>query len=190
MAFAITSNCSSAFFLCSLHRASTVDTMADPPSPRSSRQPLLPQDRPTAPTPNPASYGNTNTNTNATPPNPNPSPVTPATIPSFTPVFAPQPPPRASLSSMLFLTAFFFLMSGGNQPNIQEISVGPDGKFVQRVTELDLARQIGQEYEAWRNGTAGNWTEVRLRCGRQYSLMSRKLTRKCSHLPLVFWLHP
>lgn len=59
---------------------------------------------------------------------------------------------------MLFLTAFFFFMSGNNQIPAP-IQVGPDGEFITRVTELDMAREYVQEYTGFLNGT-GNWTEV------------------------------
>lgn len=71
----------------------------------------------------------------------------------------PVPPrPQRSLSSMLFLTMFFFFMSqnGNNQPLG---TVGPDGELRERVTELSLLRQQVKEYEGFINGT-GNWTEV------------------------------
>lgn len=69
---------------------------------------------------------------------------------------------------MLFLTAFFFFMSGGNQAP-QPIVFDSDGKIVPRVTELDVARDIVDEYNGWMNGT-GNWTEVCLICGRRVTL--------------------
>ena len=60
---------------------------------------------------------------------------------------------------MLFLTAFFFFMSGGNNLPDQQILVGPDGEVQPRITELDIARLYVEEYKGWMNGT-GNWTEV------------------------------
>jgi hypothetical protein len=60
---------------------------------------------------------------------------------------------------MLFLTAFFFFMSGNNTVP-QPMAIDEDGKFVPRVTELDVARQGLEEYRGWLNGTEGNWTEV------------------------------
>ncbi|ORY35895.1 hypothetical protein BCR39DRAFT_512893 [Naematelia encephala] len=67
--------------------------------------------------------------------------------------------PRPNLGSMLFLTAFFFFMSGGNNMPETQIVVGPDGQIKPRVTELDMARTYVDEYKGWMNGT-GNWTEV------------------------------
>jgi hypothetical protein len=72
---------------------------------------------------------------------------------------APQPA-RPNLGSMLFLTAFFFFMSGNNQMPPQTIQIGPDGEFVPRVTELDMSREHLEEYKGFLNGTSGNWTEV------------------------------
>jgi hypothetical protein len=60
---------------------------------------------------------------------------------------------------MLFLTAFFFFMSGNNNVP-QAISIDEDGKIVPRVTELDVATQSLEEYRRWLNGTSSNWTEV------------------------------
>jgi hypothetical protein len=60
---------------------------------------------------------------------------------------------------MLFLTAFFFFMSGNNNVP-QAISIDEDGKIVPRVTELDVAKQSLEEYRGWLNGTSSNWTEV------------------------------
>jgi hypothetical protein len=81
-------------------------------------------------------------------------------LPVSTFVVHPQPP-RPSLGSMLFLTAFFFFMSGNNSMPEQAIMIGPDGDFVPRVTELSLVREVVEEYTGFLNGT-GNWTEVRL----------------------------
>lgn len=39
------------------------------------------------------------------------------------------------------------------------MEIGEDGRFVPRVTELDVARELVEEYKGWMNGT-GNWTEV------------------------------
>jgi len=60
---------------------------------------------------------------------------------------------------MLFLTAFFFFMSGNNTVP-QPMQIDEDGKFVPRRTELDVAREGLEEYRGWLNGTEGNWTEV------------------------------
>ena len=49
-------------------------------------------------------------------------------------------------------------MSGGNNVP-QPIVVGPDGEYVQRQTELELAGSYVDEYKGFLNGT-GNWTEV------------------------------
>ncbi|KAL7422798.1 hypothetical protein Q5752_002094 [Cryptotrichosporon argae] len=58
---------------------------------------------------------------------------------------------------MMFLTFMFFFMSGGNAP--MPVTVGPDGEIRPRVTELDVARKMVDEYKGWMNGT-GNWTET------------------------------
>jgi len=81
-----------------------------------------------------------------------PTPIPPGT-------FIAPPPPRPNLGSMLFLTAFFFFMSGNNNVP-QPIAIDEDGKIVPRVTELDVARQGLEEYRGWLNGTSSNWTEV------------------------------
>lgn len=60
---------------------------------------------------------------------------------------------------MLFLTAFFFFMSGNNNVP-QQIVTDEEGRIVPRITELDVARQGLEEYRGWLNGTEGNWTEV------------------------------
>ncbi|CAK9785846.1 hypothetical protein CC85DRAFT_287654 [Cutaneotrichosporon oleaginosum] len=91
----------------------------------------------------------------------NPSLAMPMPPGGFPGVFVgePMPPrPQRSLSSMLFLTMFFFFMSqnGGNQPPLG--TIGPDGEIRERVTELSLLRQQVAEYEGFLNGT-GNWTE-------------------------------
>jgi hypothetical protein len=65
---------------------------------------------------------------------------------------------------MLFLTAFFFFMSGNNNVPVQ-MATDEDGKFVPRVTELDVARESLEEYRSWLNGTSSDWTEVSLRIG-------------------------
>lgn len=69
------------------------------------------------------------------------------------------PQPRPNLGSMLFLTMFFFFMSGNNQMPAQTIVVGPDGEIQPRLTELELAGRLVDEYKGFVNGT-GNWTEV------------------------------
>ncbi|BEJ11489.1 hypothetical protein CspHIS471_0109110 [Cutaneotrichosporon sp. HIS471] len=91
----------------------------------------------------------------------NPSLAMPMPPGGFPGVFVgePVPPrPQRSLSSMLFLTMFFFFMSqnGGNQVPLG--TIGPDGEIRERVTELSLLRQHVKEYEGYINGT-GNWTE-------------------------------
>ncbi|RXK41711.1 hypothetical protein M231_00946 [Tremella mesenterica] len=95
----------------------------------------------------------------SSPPEPDvtPAPSQPSPSVQNTADLAP-PPPRPSLGSMLFLTAFFFFMSGGNAPE-QEVVLGPNGEFVHRVTQLDLARTSYEEYQGLLNGTIGNWTE-------------------------------
>ena len=75
-------------------------------------------------------------------------------------MFGPAPP-RPNIGSMLFLTAFFFFMSGGNNMPESAIVLGPDGEFHPRITELALVRGYVDEYRGWLNGT-GNWTEVSL----------------------------
>jgi hypothetical protein len=60
---------------------------------------------------------------------------------------------------MLFLTAFFFFMSGNNNVP-QQIATDDEGRIVPRITELDVAREQLEEYKGWSNGTEGNWTEV------------------------------
>jgi hypothetical protein len=60
---------------------------------------------------------------------------------------------------MLFLTAFFFFMSGNNNVP-QQIVTDEEGRIVPRITELDVAREQLEEYKGWLNGTEGNWTEV------------------------------
>ncbi|WVQ85781.1 hypothetical protein IAT38_007948 [Cryptococcus sp. DSM 104549] len=75
--------------------------------------------------------------------------------------FNPQPP-RPNFSSMLFLTAFFFFMSGGNNvPVSGGVEIGPDGEVRPRVTELEYVRGIRDEWRGWVNGTGaeGNYTE-------------------------------
>lgn len=103
----------------------------------------------------------------SSPRSPRPAPATPdAAVPTVPPGAAlpvfmapPGPPPRPNIGSMLFMTAFFFFMSGGNNAPISPIAVGPDGEIVQRVTELGMAGTYVDEYKGFLNGT-GNWTEV------------------------------
>lgn len=71
------------------------------------------------------------------------------------------PRPRPNLSSMLFLTAFFFFMSGGNHaPATGGMEIGPDGEVRPRVSELEYVRGMRDEWRGWLNGTEGNYTEV------------------------------
>jgi hypothetical protein len=101
------------------------------------------------------------------PPEPPTSPRSPRTAPAGlappTPIppgtFIAPPPPRPNIGSMLFLTAFFFFVSGNNNVP-QAIAIDEDGKIVPRVTELDVATQSLEEYRGWLNGTSSNWTEV------------------------------
>jgi hypothetical protein len=62
---------------------------------------------------------------------------------------------------MLYLTAFFYFLSGNNNMPEQNIVMGPDGEFKPRITELDVITGIHDEYSGFLNGT-GNWTEVGL----------------------------
>ncbi|WRT70497.1 uncharacterized protein IL334_007495 [Kwoniella shivajii] len=57
-----------------------------------------------------------------------------------------QQPPRPNLTSMLFLSAFFFFMSGNNHPQNTGIEIGPDGNLKFRMSELDHAKQIRDEW--------------------------------------------
>jgi len=84
------------------------------------------------------------------------------------------PPPRPNIGSMLFLTAFFFFMSGGNNVSQAPVQIGPDGELVHRLTQLDLAGTLVDEYRGFLNGT-GNWTEVSLAQAQQIAVRgSRK----------------
>ncbi|OXG23479.1 ligase [Cryptococcus neoformans Tu401-1] len=70
------------------------------------------------------------------------------------------PRPRPNLSSMLFLTAFFFFMSGGNHtPTSGGMEIGPDGEVRMRMSELEYVRGMRDEWKGWLNGTEGNYTE-------------------------------
>ncbi|KIR79484.1 ligase [Cryptococcus gattii EJB2] len=70
------------------------------------------------------------------------------------------PRPRPNLSSMLFLTAFFFFMSGGNHaPATGGMEIGPDGEVRPRMSELEYVRGMRDEWKGWLNGTEGNYTE-------------------------------
>ncbi|WWC92049.1 uncharacterized protein L201_007003 [Kwoniella dendrophila CBS 6074] len=73
-----------------------------------------------------------------------------------------QQPPRPNITSMLFLTAFFFFMSGNNHPINSGIEIGPDGELRTRMSELDYAKQIRDEWKGnlYGNDTLkGNYTE-------------------------------
>jgi hypothetical protein len=70
---------------------------------------------------------------------------------------------------MLFLTAFFFFMSGGNNVSQAPVQIGPDGELVHRLTQLDLAGTLVDEYRGFLNGT-GNWTEVSLAQAQQIAV--------------------
>lgn len=73
----------------------------------------------------------------------------------------PPPRPRPNLSSMLFLTAFFFFMSGSNHaPATGGMEIGPDGEVRPRMSELEYVRGMRDEWRSWLNGTEGNYTEV------------------------------
>lgn len=62
---------------------------------------------------------------------------------------------------MLFLTAFFFFMSGGNHaPATGGMEIGPDGEVRPRMSELEYVRGMRDEWRGWLNGTEGNYTEV------------------------------
>ncbi|WVQ74741.1 hypothetical protein IAR50_004346 [Cryptococcus sp. DSM 104548] len=70
------------------------------------------------------------------------------------------PRPRPNVSSMLFMTAFFFFMSGGNHvPANNSPEVGPDGQFKPGVSEYEWVRGQRDEWRAWLNGTETNYTE-------------------------------
>lgn len=65
---------------------------------------------------------------------------------------------------MLFLTAFFFFMSGGNHtPTSGGMEIGPDGEVRMRMSELEYVRGMRDEWKGWLNGTEGNYTEVCLK---------------------------
>ncbi|WVQ95739.1 hypothetical protein IAU59_002838 [Kwoniella sp. CBS 9459] len=71
-----------------------------------------------------------------------------------------QHPPRPNISSMLFMTAFFFFMSGGNHyPASGGLEVGPDGEIRHRMSELDHARLWRDE---WRGVVNGSDTEAQM----------------------------
>ncbi|ODN80188.1 hypothetical protein L198_07845 [Cryptococcus wingfieldii CBS 7118] len=88
-----------------------------------------------------------------------PRPSTPQPQPPSTPN-DPQPPrPRPNISSMLFMTAFFFFMSGGNHAPVNSGSeIGPDGQIAPGVTEYEWVRGQRDEWRGWLNGT-GNYIE-------------------------------
>ncbi|OCF42632.1 hypothetical protein I317_03491 [Kwoniella heveanensis CBS 569] len=71
-----------------------------------------------------------------------------------------QHPPRPNISSMLFMTAFFFFMSGGNHyPASGGLEVGPDGEIRHKMSELDHARLWRDE---WRGVVNGSDTEAQM----------------------------
>lgn len=131
------------------------DEQPEPRSPRQGGRPgLPPNDIPIAGLPPPATAPSTNPNLAM--------PLPPGGFPGVF-IGEPMPPrPQRSLSSMLFLTMFFFFMSQNGQNTTPLGTIGPDGEIRERVTELSLLRQHVKEYEGFINGT-GNWTEVSAR---------------------------
>lgn len=91
------------------------------------------------------------------------------------------PPPRPNIGSMLFLTAFFFFMSGGNNVAQAPVQIGPDGELVHRVTQLELAGTLVDEYQGFLNGS-GNWSEVSQLCssGRHLCITRGAVRRECA----------
>lgn len=62
------------------------------------------------------------------------------------------------------MSAMFFLMSGNNNGgaggmNGSPVTFDPEGNMVPRVTALDKAQMVMDEYKGYLNGS-GNWTEV------------------------------
>ncbi|WWC72337.1 uncharacterized protein I206_106299 [Kwoniella pini CBS 10737] len=112
----------------------------------------------------------------------------PATIPIGQPLppelLQPQPPPRPNITSMLFLTAFFFFMSGNNQPINSGIEIGPDGEFRTRISELDHAKTIRNEWEGIVHGNItlrGNFTEPSIPLALPSSLLPPEYTYNPAH---------
>ncbi|KAK8850346.1 hypothetical protein IAR55_004264 [Kwoniella newhampshirensis] len=132
------------------------DPSPDPPPPSTSPIPGAWQaPSSSAPTQQP----NPSTSPRSPRPTPTPAPAPTALLPPNP--FQPQPPPRPNLSSMLFLTAFFFFMSGGNNmPTSGGIEIGPDGEIRARMSELEYVRSLRDEWRGWIDGTMeGNYTE-------------------------------
>ncbi|WVW81137.1 hypothetical protein I302_103128 [Kwoniella bestiolae CBS 10118] len=121
-------------------------------------------------------------------PRPTPTTVTgtaPLQIPNLPPeLLQPQPPPRPNITSMLFLTAFFFFMSGNNHPINSGIEIGPDGELRTRMSELEYARIIRDEWVRVIGGnetTRGNYTEPSIPSILPSSLIPPEYTYNPSH---------
>ncbi|WWC98821.1 hypothetical protein V866_005714 [Kwoniella sp. B9012] len=96
----------------------------------------------------------------------------------------PQPPPRPNITSMLFLTAFFFFMSGNNHPIGSGIEIGPDGELRTRMSELEYAKIIRDEWVGVINGNEtmkGNYTEPSIPSLLPSSLIPPEYTYNPSH---------
>ncbi|WWC65490.1 uncharacterized protein I303_108108 [Kwoniella dejecticola CBS 10117] len=142
-----------------------------------------------APTPDPPPPpGDANNNPQPTSPRSPRSAPAPATIAIGQPLppelLQPQPPPRPNITSMLFLTAFFFFMSGNNHPINSGIEIGPDGELRARVSELDHAKMIRDEWEGVLHGNdtmRGNYTESAVPLDLPASLIPPEYTYNPSH---------
>ncbi|WWD20527.1 hypothetical protein CI109_105003 [Kwoniella shandongensis] len=127
--------------------------MSDPTPPTSGARGTGPdrgRDRDAPPQPQPPS----------SPRSPRPTPTTTPGLQPLPPGMLQSPPPRPNLSSMLFMTAFFFFMSGGNNiPTSGGVEIGPDGELRMKQSELDYVRGLRDDWKGWINGTEGNYTE-------------------------------